>query len=290
MASWRRKRVLRLLATLLLLPGALYLMLRWFEHHQVYQPSAAWCADGTVLGRAWENVFFTTSDGVKLNAWFFPAEPDSPHGQWVILFCHGNGGNISHRLDAYSALLETGANVFGFDYRGYGASQGAPSEAGTYLDAQAACQWLRQRGFAATDIVAFGESLGGGVVSELARRETVAGIILQSTFTSIPDLGAELLPWLPVRWLARIKYDTLSKLPRLHFPVLVMHSRADTLIRFHHGQRLFAAAHEPKLFWELSGDHNQPLEADRAKFVAGVEKFLALLEKPPRCCSGAAAN
>jgi hypothetical protein len=199
----------------------------------------------------------------------------------VVLFCHGNGGNVSHRLEVYAALLDTGVNVFGFDYRGYGASAGRPSEAGTYLDAQAACQWLRQRGFAGANIVAFGESLGGGVASELARRESLAGLILQSTFTSIPELGAELFPWLPVRWLARIKYDTLSKLPLLNLPVLVMHSRADTLIPFHHGQRLFAAAHPPKLFWELSGDHNEPLEADRAKFVAGVEKFFTLLASPP---------
>ena len=112
-------------------------------------------------------------------------------------------------------LLATGVNVFVFDYRGYGRSQGRPSEEGTYRDAQAAYQWLRQKGFPGTNIIAFGESLGGGVAAELAVRETVGGLVLQSTFTSIPDMGAELFPWLPVRWLGTIRYDTRSKLPRL---------------------------------------------------------------------------
>jgi fermentation-respiration switch protein FrsA (DUF1100 family) len=194
-----------------------------------------------------------------------------------MLVCHGNAGNISHRLDTCIALLATGVNVFVFDYRGYGRSEGRPSEEGTYRDAQAAYQWLRQKGFPGTNIVAFGESLGGGVATELAVREPVGGLVLQSTFTSIPDMGAELFPWLPVRWLGTIRYDTHSKLPRLKVPVLVMHSPADELVGFHHGQRNFAAANEPKLFWELRGDHNNPL-ADTKHFIAGMEKFLTLIE------------
>ncbi len=255
----------------------LALMLRWFEHSQVYHPDRVLTATGAELGRPFEDVFFRTGDGVQLNGWFYPANTDSPRRHLAVLVCHGNAGNIGHRLDTCAALLATGVNVFIFDYRGYGRSEGFPSEAGTYLDAEAAYQWLRQKGFAGTNIVAFGESLGGGVVAELALRETVGGLVLESTFTSVPDIGAELFPWLPVRWLAKIHYDTHSKLPRLHVPVLVMHSPQDELVKIHHGKANFAAANEPKLFWELRGDHNSPL-ADPKNFIAGMEKLLAMVE------------
>jgi fermentation-respiration switch protein FrsA (DUF1100 family) len=253
-------------------------MLRWFERSQVYQPYRALREDGGALGRPWEDVRFPAADGVDLHAWYFPAAPDSPRRRFVISYAHGNGGNISHRLEAYGALLETGVGVFGFDYRGYGRSRGSPSESGTYLDAQGAHAWLRQKGYASTNILAYGESLGGAVAAELALREPLGGIILQSTFTSIPDVGAEIFPFLPVRRIASIRYDTRSKLPRIHVPVLVMHSKPDTIIPYHHGQDLFGAANAPRLFWELEGDHNDVVDADRARFIAGMEKFLNLIE------------
>ena len=166
-----------------------------------------------------------------------------------MLICHGNAGNISHRLELCGTLLATGASVFVFDYRGYGRSQGRPGEEGAYYRDAQAHQWLQHRGFTGERIIAFGESLGEGVASELALRERSGGLVLQSTFTSIPDVAAELFPWLPARWLCTIRYDTLAKLPRLRLPLLVMHGRADTLIGFHHGEKNFAAANPPKLFW-----------------------------------------
>jgi uncharacterized protein len=255
----------------------LALMIRWFEHCQVYHPDRVLTATGAELGRPFEDVRFKTSDGVELNGWFYPAEANSPRARLVVLLCHGNAGNICHRLDTCQAFLATGVSTFVFDYRGYGRSQGRPSEEGTYLDAQAAYQWLRQRGFPGTNIIAFGESLGGGIAAELASREVLGGLVLQSTFTSVPDVGAELFPWLPVRWLGTIRYDTRAKLPRLNIPVLVMHSRTDEIIPFHHGQRNFAAANEPKLFHELSGFHNVSPDA-RALFIEGLEKLLAVIE------------
>ncbi|HOX56124.1 MAG TPA: alpha/beta hydrolase [Candidatus Paceibacterota bacterium] len=267
------KTLIGLLVTCLLV----LLMFRWFEHSQVYHPDRALTATGAELGRAFEDVQFQTSDGIRLNGWFFPANTNSSRARLSMLLCHGNAGNIGHRLDTAAALLATGVNVFVFDYRGYGRSQGRPGEEGTYLDAQAAHRWLCQRGFSGTNIIAFGESLGGGIATELAMREPVGGLVLQSTFTSIPDIGAELFPWLPVRWLATIRYDTHSKLPRLKVPVLVMHSRMDEIVPFHHGERNFAAANEPRLFWELRGDHNNPL-ADMTHFRTGLEEFLALIE------------
>ena len=268
------KRLIALAAACLLL----VMLLRWFEYSQVYHPTTRMDATGAELGRPFEDVRFKASDGVEINGWFYPANTNSPRAHLALLFCHGNGGNIGYGLDIYESLLSTGISLLTFDYRGYGRSEGKPSEDGTYLDAEAAYQWLRAKGFAATNIILYGQSLGGGVATELAMREKTGGLILQSTFTSVPDIGAELFPWLPVRWLGTIRYDTHSKLPQLKIPVLIMHSRADDLIPYHHGERNFAAANEPKLFWEIHGGHNGAGD-DRAIFVAGIEKFLGDLQR-----------
>ena len=119
------------------------------------------------------------------------------------------------------------------------------------------------------------------MASELCLREETGGLILQSTFTSIPDIGAELFPWLPVRWLGTIRYDTRGKLPRLKIPVLILHARHDGLIGFHHAKENFAAAVEPKLFREIGGNHNDPL-ADRARFLEDIEEFLKVVERANR--------
>ena len=263
-------------------------MLRWFEYGQVYHPTREWADPDPDAKGSFEDIYFNSSDGMRLNAWFFPAHSDSPRKHRAILLCHGNGGNVSHRVDLCRALLRTGVNVLVFDYRGYGRSEGKPDEEGTYRDAQAAHQWLRSRGFDAQNIIAFGESLGGGVASELVLREVAGGLVLQSAFTSIADAGADLFPWLPVRWLNTIKYDTLKKLPRINVPVLVMHSRDDELIRFRHAERNFAAANESKLFWETNGDHDCYLASDDDCCIGGMEKFLAMIDElgtrtaPPR--------
>src|SRR4249919_1717439 len=123
-------------------------MLRWFEHSQVYHPDPILIATGRELGRPFEDLQIKTSDGVGIHAWFFPADQSSPRKDLVMLVCHGNAGNISHRLSLARALLQTGVNVFLFDYRGFGESEGTPSEEGTYLDAQAAYRWLTAKGFA----------------------------------------------------------------------------------------------------------------------------------------------
>jgi pimeloyl-ACP methyl ester carboxylesterase len=276
MSSHRRrtwlKHGLRLLAALALL----WIMFRWFEHSQVYHPTRELEASPAELGRAFEDARFRAGDGANLHGWFFPAAADSPRARFAFLICHGNGGNLSHRLGLCAALLKTGASVFVFDYRGYGQSDGRPGEDGTYRDAQAAHGWLRQKGFRGEDIIAFGESLGGGVASELALRETVGALVLQSTFTSIPDLGRELFPWLPVRLINTIRYDTHAKLPRLKVPVLVMHSRTDDLIGFHHARNNFAAANEPKMFCELRGGHNDAPWEQR-EFQDAMESLLQRL-------------
>jgi uncharacterized protein len=273
----QRRKKLKILARLLAVGLLLFIMLRWFEHSQVYHPDRFLAATGAELGRPFEDVWFKAKDGVELNGWFFPGNTNPPRANIAVLLCHGNAGNIGHRLDMSKTLLESGVSVFVFDYRGFGRSHGRPSEEGTYLDAQGAYQWLQHKGFASTNIIAYGESLGGGVACELAMRETLGGLILQSTFCSVPDIGAELFPWLPVRLMSTIKYETCKKLPRLRIPVLVMHSRVDGLIGFHHAQKNFALANEPKLFWEINGDHNDPVTEPK-HFTDGINKFLQIVE------------
>jgi fermentation-respiration switch protein FrsA (DUF1100 family) len=278
MLKWKGGRLKRNLIELLLLPFVLYAMFRWFEYKQVYHPSRAMDGNGILLGRPWQEVWFSARDGTRLNGWFFPADPKAKHRDLMVLFCHGNAGNISHRLHTCQALLETGVGVFVFDYRGYGRSSGRPGEEGTYQDAEGAYDWLCQQGYTRTNIVAFGESLGGAVATELALRRPLRGLILISTFTSIPAIGAELFPWLPVNWICTIRYDSLSKLPRLNVPLLVMHSRADRIIGYQHGERLFAAANEPKLLWEVFGDHNDTLLTGPEQCQEGLRRFWAMLK------------
>jgi fermentation-respiration switch protein FrsA (DUF1100 family) len=273
MTTDKRRKWLVRLGRIALVLLVLFMLLRWFEHSQTYHPSRTFYTAAAALGRPWADANFATSDGVKLHGWFFPANTNSPRAHMAVLVCNGNGGNISHRLGLYDALLATGVNVLGFDYRGYGRSEGRPGEEGTYRDAQAAHAWLRQKGFAATNIIAYGESLGGGIASELVVRETCGGLVLEKTFTSLTDIGAELYPFLPVRTLGSIHYDTHRRLPKIHVPVLVLHSRDDSLIPFHHAEKNFAAANEPKWLAETFGDHNDAI-ADREKFRAALEQLL----------------
>ena len=249
-------------------------MIRWFEHRQIYRPNRKLAASGSELGRAIEEAWITTSDGVRLHGWFCPADNGSPRAHQVLLLCHGNAGNIGHRLHWVKAWLELGLGVFIFDYRGYGRSEGRVDEAGTYRDAQSAFDWLRSKGFTPENIVVLGKSLGGGIASELALREPVGALILQSTFTSIPDIGSELFRWLPVRRLHSIQYDTINRLPRIKSPVLVAHGRRDDLIGFHHAEKNFKAATGPKMLLEIAGDHVSTIEDGRAEYLAGLGQFL----------------
>lgn len=260
---------------LVAIPVALWLFFRWFEQSNVYHPTPSWWARGDDLHRPREEVRFRTRDDLELSAWFFPAATNASLRHIAVLVSHGNGGNISNRLPLYSLLLDLGVNVFAYDYRGYGRSEGKPNEQGTYLDGEAAADWLQTRGFPTTNIVALGESLGGGIATELAlRRPQLGGLVLHSTFTSVVDLGSELFPFLPVRTLARYRYENLAKLPRIQVPVLILHSRADSLVPFHHAERNFAAAREPKSLREIHGDHNDQPDVDPELYSNALREFL----------------
>ena len=171
----------------------------------VYFPDRTLVGTPTNTGLAYEAVRFSADDGVHLSGWFIPA----PKARATLLFCHGNAGNISHRLESIRQFHQLGLNVFIFDYRGYGVSEGVPTEAGTYRDAEAARRYLVEtRGLVPEHIVYFGRSLGAAIAAWLATQHPPRALIVESAFTSVPDFGAEIYPWLPVRLLARLRYPT----------------------------------------------------------------------------------
>lgn len=253
-----------------------------FQSRLIYFPSREIIAKPDNLGLAYEAVNIPTADGTELRGWLLtspgPRGVGGPRGmggpRGVVLYCHGNGGNISHRLTVARLLQRAGMDVLLFDYRGYGESPGAPSEQRTYEDAEAAWNFLTgERKVAPAQIIIWGESLGGGVASWLATRVDAAGLVLQSTFTSIADVAREAYPLLPVAMLLRIRYPTRERLSSISEPVLVVHSPQDELIPYHHGLSLYAAAREPKRMLTISGDHNTGLTDSGATVEPALRDF-----------------
>ncbi len=231
-------------------------------------PSRELMATPARLGLAFEDLALTTEDGVRLHGWYVPV----PGPRGVILFAHGNAGNISHRLDSIDLFHRLGFDVLIFDYRGYGASAGRPSEQGTYLDIAAAWRELTERrDIPARRIVLFGRSLGGPVAAWLAAREQPAGLILESTFTSLPDLAADIYPYLPTRPLLRYRYPTAQHLTEVTAPVLVIHSKDDEVVPLSHGQHLAGTAGVDLL--ELQGGHNDAFVRSAERYLTGLQRF-----------------
>ncbi|MDZ7790842.1 MAG: alpha/beta hydrolase [Xanthomonadales bacterium] len=223
------------------------------------------------IGLFYRDVSLETEDGETLHGWWLPHE----RPRATVLFFHGNAGNISHRLESLEIFHELRVNVLIIDYRGYGRSSGSPSEAGLYRDAWAAWAWLTEtQGVEAGEIILFGRSLGGAVASELATRVKAAGLIVESVFTSVPDIGAELYWWLPVRWLSRLDFDTAEYIQQTDLPVLVVHSSDDEIIPFAHGRRLHGIAGERSTLLEIRGGHNTGFLDSRERYREGLEKFI----------------
>jgi pimeloyl-ACP methyl ester carboxylesterase len=272
---------LRLLIQLLLAVAVVYAavltLVYFYQPKMLYLPNVAGrghIASPADIGLEFEEVWLTGADGVRIHGWWVPAVGNGRN----LIFFHGNAGNISHRLDSLRIFHELGLNVLMVDYRGYGMSDGIPSEQGTRLDALAAWEHLLTvRGAAPQTVVLFGRSLGGAVAAQLAGQSNPGGLILESTFTSVPDLGAELYPWLPVRLLSAIHYDTQAVIDQFDFPVLVIHGPQDDIIPYHHGQALFEKAAEPRQFLEINGGHNGGYLLDREAYLAGWRRFLATL-------------
>ena len=251
---------------------ALCLLLFFFQSRFIYFPEFGRddAATPRDAGLDYQQVTIAASEE-KLNAWFVPAQ----QARGVVLFFHGNGGSIAHRLDYLQMFHELGLSVLIFDYRGFGKSSGKPSEEGTYRDAEAAWKYLVEtRHVAPSSIVLYGESLGGAVAAWLATRVKPRALIIASTLTSVPDLAAKYYYLFPVRLLVRYQYNTKKYLQAVACPVLIVHSREDEIVPFEHGEQLFAAAHEPKQLLEIHGGHNTGLILSRDLWMKGVGAFL----------------
>lgn len=247
------------------------------ERHFIYFPEREMVASPSDFGLAFEDVAFSASDGVRLHGWFVPGE-----GDVTWLWFHGNAGNISHRLDNLKRVQDrVGVNVFIFDYRGYGLSQGKPSEQGTYRDGEAAVAYLRSRHDIDPDkIIYFGRSLGASVAVEMATRHRPYALVLESSFTSVPEMARLTYPFLPVWPFLRTKYDSLAKMGKVEAPVLMLHGDRDDIVPLEIGRKLFLAAHEPREFFVIQGaGHNDTYLVGGGDYFRVLRRFVEDLER-----------
>lgn len=206
------------------------------------------------VGLQFEELTLTTTNGAQIVCWYIPASTPT---QLTILFCHGNGGDMGNCIDSISTFHNMGLNILIFDYQGYGKSSGHPTEANTYIDADAAWKYLiNEKHLIPDDIIVFGRSLGGAIAAWIAEHHSPRCLVMESAFSSAPDMAAKMFPFLPARLICKFKYNNIARVRNIQCPILIAHSRSDTTIPFTHGQRLFEAANPPKQFVELHGDHN----------------------------------
>ncbi len=263
--------------TALIIAGGVlaWFLIRRFERSMIYYPDPNLEVSPSAIGLAYEDATITASDEVRIHGWWIPAEVN----RGTILFCHGNSGNISHRLESIRIFHQLDLNVFIFDYRGYGKSSGSPSEEGTYLDAAAAYDYLREyREISPGKIIIFGRSLGGAVAIELTEDREAGALICESTFTSAVDMGKLVFPYLPAGLLVFDKYDSISRVEDLSLPKLFIHSREDDLIPFAQGERLYQAAAPPKEFLEIRGGHNEGFLESEEIYRKSIDGFLRSIE------------
>ncbi len=246
-----------------------YIML--FEESLIYFPEK-----GGIGPSPGEDVYLTTADGLKIHGWYVT----HPEAKVALLWLHGNAGNIEIRRDLLEGLRRLPANVLLIDYRGYGNSEGRPSEEGLYRDARAAYDWLAKR-LAPERIVIFGKSLGGAPACELAWQAPCGGLIVQSSFTNAADMASRVMPFFPPgRWLVRTRFDNLSKVSRIRCPKLFIHTVDDEMIPFAMAERLYAAAAPPKEYaWFPAGGHNGVWVADPQRYYSRLSQFLNSIAK-----------
>jgi uncharacterized protein len=257
--------------------GALFFvwLIRYVEENNVFFPIREVSMNPSVAGLDYEDIYFKTHDGKKLNGWYIPRSGEN--SRFVLVFFHGNAGNIGHRLEKILILNRLGLDVFIFDYRGYGNSEGDPSERGVYIDAEAAYYYLaNERGVSSERMVLYGESLGGSVATDLAAKKDVAALITEEAFTSLRDMAGLVYPFIP-SFLVSDKFDTVSKIKKVNCPKLIIHSLSDEIVPFRLGEKLFDAAKEPKQFLEIRGGHNTAFLDSGEKYKEGLKFFLRKL-------------
>jgi fermentation-respiration switch protein FrsA (DUF1100 family) len=247
-----------------------FFFIRFIEKKSLYFPFRNIETTPQDIGLTYEEIFVVTSDGVKISGWYIPS--GSP--RTTVLLSHGNGGNISHRLEKIKILHDLDLNILLFDYRGYGMSNGSPSEAGLYLDAEAMYAYLlNEKKILPEKIVGYGESLGGAVIVDLADKHKLGGMVLEGSFTSIRDMAKKYFPFIPA-FVYKTSFDSLEKIKDMKMPKLHFHSRNDEIVPFELGKKLFDNAPEPKEFVVLQGGHNDSFLVSEDVFREKIDAFI----------------
>lgn len=264
---------MKVILYIIVVPILFALYVRYLEKMSVFVPEKNIFSVPKEIGLNFEDVYFDTSDGVKLNGWFVGAKD----AKSTLLFFHGNAGNIGDRLGKIALFHKLGLNVFIFDYRGYGKSEGSPTEEGIYKDGLAAFDYLVTRNDVYKNrIIGYGASLGSAVAVDLATKRPLAALILDGTFSSATDMAKWIYPFIP-SFLIQTKLDSVSKIKNIAIPQLFIHSMDDEVVPIQLGQRLYEEANEPKEFLEICGNHNDGHLNDLDKFSNGIAQFLTRL-------------
>ena len=265
----------------LLLPAVAFayllilLIFRFVENRLIFFPDypSRLGGDWQPKGLPVEEVWLRAPDGVKLHCWWIAGEG----AEFTFVAFHGNASNVAGRADVYGFLRALPANILAVEYRGYGHSEGSPSEEGIYLDAQAAYDYLaRQRDIPPSRLISYGQSLGTAVAVDLAANRKVAGVVLEAAFSSARAVARRVYPFLPgLGLVARSKFDTARKLASIRVPILIVHCARDPVLAFSLGQEVFARARDPKFFWRVEGEcHEEASLVAPAEYRARLLAFL----------------
>jgi len=260
----------RIMVYVILLCALFFIYIKYLERRGIYYPAKEINFYPSTVNLAFEDVYLTTPDKLKINAWYVPCEK----AKFTLLFCHGNAGNIMDRLDKIQLLQHLGLNIFIFDYRGFGRSEGSPEEKGIYLDAQAAYDYLiNTLKVRPAEIILYGESLGSAVAIDLARQKQVGAVIIEGGFSCGKDMAAKIYPFLPGFIFSDV-FNSISKIKEIHAPVLFIHSREDEIVSLNLAYKLYQQANAPKEFVELSGSHNTSFLDSWQKVTSSISAFI----------------
>jgi fermentation-respiration switch protein FrsA (DUF1100 family) len=264
-------------ALILIFAGIILIVsyIKYIENRGIFYPQKEIDFTPALINLNFDDIYFDTADGVRLNAWFIPG----PSAKYTILFLHGNAGNIGSRIEKIQMFNAKGLNTFIIDYRGYGHSKGRPSEKGLYLDGLAAFDYLVNiRKLPEQNIILYGESVGGSIAIEVAAKRNARALITEEAFSSAKDMAKVIYPFLP-RFLFADKYNSLKKVRFIKIPKLFIHSVSDEIVPFKLAEKLFNAAAEPKELIEIEGSHNRAFIDSQKKYLAAISLFISKLDR-----------
>ena len=270
MAGWGFMCAMKILFILIIVIAGFVALIRFVEYTSVFYPARPLAGDPADIGLPFEDVYLTTADHVRIHGWLVR----SPDAKATLIYLHGNAGNIGDRVEKVGLFHQIDLNVLIIDYRGYGKSQGRPTEQGIYADALSAYDYLKGRpDLKDQKVIVYGSSIGGAVAVDLASKKDIDGLIIDSSFTSAADMAKTIYPFLPA-FLLKTKLDSINKIGKISVPKLFLHSPEDEVVPYALGRKLYDAAPEPKRFFEIIGGHNEGHLHDEDKIQNGIAKFL----------------